>query len=55
MLFSMSPQSLISLLLLGLTAVLSGNIDLRVLRYVCIGCRQPIAVGSESEALAWIV
>uniref|UniRef100_A0A8P4K953 Ras-related protein Rab n=1 Tax=Dicentrarchus labrax TaxID=13489 RepID=A0A8P4K953_DICLA len=55
MLFSMSPQSLISLLLLALTVVLSGSIYLWVLRYVCVGSCQPIAVGSESQVLAGMV
>lgn len=53
--FSMSPQSLISLVLLGLTVVLSGGIYMWVLRYVCIGCFQPVAVDCESEALAGMV
>lgn len=53
--FSMSPQSLVSLLLLGLTLILSACIYLWVLRYVCIGCCQPVAVGCESEALAGMV
>lgn len=51
----MSPRSLISLMLLAVTAVLSGGIYLWVLRYVCIGCCQPIAAGSKSEALAGMV
>lgn len=55
MLFSLNPQFLISLLLLGLTVVLSGCIYLWVLRYVCIGCCQPFAVSSELEALDGIV
>ncbi|KAG7221431.1 hypothetical protein INR49_017200 [Caranx melampygus] len=55
MVFSMSPQSIISLLLLGLTVVLSGSIYIWVLRYVCIGCCQPIAVSAESETLAVMV
>lgn len=50
-----SPQSLISLVLLGLTVVLSGSIYMWVLRYVCIGCCQPVAVDCESEALAGMV
>ncbi|CAJ1085872.1 hypothetical protein INR49_017200 [Xyrichtys novacula] len=44
MLFSLSPQSFASLLLLGLTVVLSGSIYLWVLRYICLGCCQPVAV-----------
>ncbi|XP_040924965.1 ras-related protein Rab-32 isoform X5 [Betta splendens] len=48
-------QSLVSLLLLGLSVVLSASIYLWVLRYVCIGCCQPIAVGAESEALVGLV
>ncbi|KAM3590990.1 uncharacterized protein V6R79_020270 [Siganus canaliculatus] len=55
MLFSMSPQSLASLLLMVLTLILSGSIYLWVLRYVCIGCCQPIAVGTESDVLAGMV
>ncbi|KAM7366489.1 hypothetical protein PAMP_015927 [Pampus punctatissimus] len=55
MLFSVSPQSLISLLLLGLTVVLSGSVYLWVLRYICIGCCQPVAVDPESEALGGMV
>ncbi|TMS02102.1 hypothetical protein E3U43_007642 [Larimichthys crocea] len=55
MLFSTSPQSLISLLLLVLTVVLSGGIYLCVLRYVCIGCCEPIVVGCEPESLAGMV
>ncbi|KAA8582678.1 hypothetical protein FQN60_006349, partial [Etheostoma spectabile] len=51
MLFSLNPQFFVSLLLLGLTVVLSGCIYLWVLRYICIGCCQPFAVGSESEVL----
>ena len=53
--FTMSLQSLVSLLLLGLTVILSTCIYLWVLRYVCIGCCQPVAVGCESEALAGMV
>ncbi|KAK5848229.1 hypothetical protein PBY51_005861 [Eleginops maclovinus] len=55
MLFSAGPQSLVSLLLLSLTVVLSSCIYFWVLRYVCIGCCQPVAVGCESEALADMV
>nr|XP_020475185.1 ras-related protein Rab-38-like [Monopterus albus] len=53
--FSISPQFLISLLLLGLSVVLSGSLYPWVLRYVCIGCCQPFAVLAESEALAGMV
>ncbi|GLD64666.1 rab32_Rab38 domain-containing protein [Lates japonicus] len=55
MLLSVSPQSLISLLLLGLTVILSSVVYIWVLRYICVGCCQPIPVGTESEALAGIV
>lgn len=51
----LSPQSLISLLLLGLTVTLSGSVYLWILRYVCLGCCQPVAVGPETEALAVMV
>ncbi|MEQ2286258.1 hypothetical protein AMECASPLE_000574 [Ameca splendens] len=44
-----------SLLLLALTVTLSGTVYLWILRYVCIGCVQPVAVGPESEALAVMV
>ncbi len=54
-LFSTSPQSFISLLLLGVTVVLSGSIYLWVLRYVCIGCCQPISISPESEILPGMV
>ncbi|KAF6728230.1 hypothetical protein FQA47_004320 [Oryzias melastigma] len=51
----LSPQTLISFLLLGLTVTLSGSVYIWILRYVCIGCCQPVAVGPESEALAVMV
>ncbi|MED6282717.1 hypothetical protein CHARACLAT_001307 [Characodon lateralis] len=51
----LSSQSLVSLLLLALTVTLSGTVYLWILRYVCIGCVQPVAVGPESEALAVMV
>lgn len=55
MVFSRNPQSLISLLLLGLSVVLSGSIYLWVLRFVCIGCCQPVTVSAETEALVAMV
>lgn len=55
MLLSMSPRSLISLVLLGLTVLLSGSFYLWVLRYVCAGSCKPVAVDCESETLAGIV
>ncbi|CAK6981503.1 hypothetical protein INR49_017200 [Scomber scombrus] len=55
MVFSVSPLSLISLLLLGLTVILSGSVYFWVLRYVCIGCCQPVVIGPESQTLAGMV
>lgn len=54
-LLSMSPRYLFSLVLLGLIVLLSGGFYLWVLRYVCTGGCQPVAVYCESEALAGIV
>lgn len=50
MLFGSSPESLLGLLLLGLTVILSGGVYLWVLRYVCVGCCS-IAVAREPELL----
>lgn len=50
-----APRSLISLVLLGLTVLLSANFYLWVLRYVCAGSCQPVAVDCESQTLAGIV
>ncbi|XP_077598495.1 uncharacterized protein LOC144213775 isoform X2 [Stigmatopora nigra] len=44
------PQSVLSLLLLAVTVTLSVVIYLWVLRYICIGCCQPVAVGIDPEA-----
>ncbi|CAB1416189.1 unnamed protein product [Pleuronectes platessa] len=54
-LISVSPQSIVSFLLLALTVLLSGTVYLWILRYVCHGCCDPVAVGVESEALAVVV
>ncbi|XP_026185833.1 ras-related protein Rab-38 isoform X1 [Mastacembelus armatus] len=50
-----SLQSLTSLLLLGLSIFLSASIYLWILRYICIGCSQPLPAGTEPEALAGMV
>lgn len=50
-----SPEWLLGLLLLGLTVALSGGIYLWALRYVCIGCIQPIAVPKDPELWERIV
>ncbi|KAI4808299.1 hypothetical protein KUCAC02_000363 [Chaenocephalus aceratus] len=55
MLSTAGHQSPVSLLLLILTVVMSSCIYVWVLRFVCIGCCQPVAVGCESDALADMV
>lgn len=48
---SLSGEYFMSLVMLGLTVILSGIIYLWVLRYICIGCCQPVSVGAEPEEL----
>ncbi|KAK5893286.1 hypothetical protein CgunFtcFv8_006173 [Champsocephalus gunnari] len=55
MLSTAGHQSPVSLLLLILTVVMSSCIYVWVLRFVCIVCCQPVAVGCESDALADMV
>ncbi|TWW63533.1 hypothetical protein D4764_03G0005410 [Takifugu flavidus] len=50
-----SASMLLSFLLLGLTVTLSGGVYLWVLRYVCIGCCQPIVATKDVEFLERIV
>lgn len=52
---SSSPSMLLSLLLLGLGVTLSGGVYLWVLRYVCVGCCQPIVATEDAEFLGRIV
>lgn len=50
-----SPSMLLSFLLLGLTVTLSGGVYLWVLRYVCVGCCQPIVATKDAEFLERMV
>ncbi|KAJ8351292.1 hypothetical protein SKAU_G00227680 [Synaphobranchus kaupii] len=42
-------QSYLSLVLLALTAGLSGSIYICVMRYICTGCCKPVVVGPHTE------
>ncbi|KAG5853039.1 hypothetical protein ANANG_G00068890 [Anguilla anguilla] len=44
-------QSYLSLVLLALTAGLSGSVYICVMRYICTGCCKPIVVGPHTENL----